>query len=68
MKQQACLGLCFALVWLLSEASQHVLRKPVTAEKALRTNAIAPNIAVKHLTFREQPVLLVLLFQIVRAA
>ena len=51
LKQQVCLGSCSALVWLL-RTFWHVLRKPIKAEKALRTKSIAPNIAVKLITFR----------------
>lgn len=36
-------------------AFQHVLRKPIKAEKPLRTDSIAPRIAVKLRTFRKQP-------------
>ena len=51
LKWQVSLGLCFAQEWLL-RGFWHILRRPIKAEKALRTNSVAPSIAAKLRTFQ----------------
>ena len=51
LKWRVSLGLCFAQVWLL-RGFWHILRRPIKAKKALRTNSVAPNIAAKLRMFQ----------------